>query len=115
VQCPAVVHEGVTPHCCVLLIAGGMLEEHKRASVPTAMYCLLAAYCLEAAALTYTTVVFESLVTDTDACYTAEELARYVCLCLGRSVLLCPTCNRGTCSLLCGAFCCLQGSGLWCS
>lgn len=55
-----------------------MLEEHKRKNVPTAMYCLLSAYCLEAAALTYTTVVFEGLVGDVDKCYLPEELARHV-------------------------------------
>uniref|UniRef100_A0A383W0M9 sn-1-specific diacylglycerol lipase n=1 Tax=Tetradesmus obliquus TaxID=3088 RepID=A0A383W0M9_TETOB len=57
-------------------LRGGMLEEHKRKNVPTAMYCLLSAYCLEAAALTYTTVVFEGLVGNVDKCYTPEELAR---------------------------------------
>ncbi|WIA18498.1 hypothetical protein OEZ85_009951 [Tetradesmus obliquus] len=57
-------------------LRGGMLEEHKRKNVPTAMYCLLSAYCLEAAALTYTTVVFEGLVGDVDKCYLPEELAR---------------------------------------
>lgn len=55
-----------------------MLEEQKRANMPAALYCLLSAYCLEAAALTMNTVVFFGVINDGGACYTAAELARYV-------------------------------------
>jgi hypothetical protein len=87
-DCTFAAHHG----CVLLCFAGGMLEEHKRASVPTAMCCLLSAYCLEAAALTYTTVVFEGLVGDTDKCYTAEELARFVVF-----VAFCCKCSGAVC------------------
>lgn len=64
---------------CATVPAGGMLEEHKRAQVPTALYCLLASYCLEAAALVfYTAVFFQVTKGQTTLCYTAEELARWV-------------------------------------
>lgn len=59
--------------------AGAMLEEHKRAAIPTALYCLFAAYGLEAAALVYATVVNFGVLKDTlYTCHTQEELARYV-------------------------------------
>jgi hypothetical protein len=54
-----------------------MLEEHKRAAIPSALYCLLSAYTLEAAALVYATVVNFGLLADTiGSCHTPEELAR---------------------------------------
>lgn len=57
--------------------AGAMLEEHKRAAILPALYCLLSAYALEAGALVYATVVNFGLLADTiGSCHTAEELAR---------------------------------------
>jgi len=56
---------------------GAMLEERKRAAMPTALYCLLSAYCLEAAALVYATAVHFGVLKDSlSSCHTAEELAR---------------------------------------
>lgn len=53
------------------------MEEYKRAAMPTALYCLLSAYALEAAALVYATIVNFGLLADTiGSCHTAEELAR---------------------------------------
>eukprot|EP00878_Enallax_costatus_P015176 GHUV01015888.1.p1 GENE.GHUV01015888.1~~GHUV01015888.1.p1 ORF type:complete len:152 (+),score=23.60 GHUV01015888.1:483-938(+) len=60
----------------LISLRGALLEENKRANMPTALYCLLSAYCLEAAALTMTTVVFFGVISNTSTCYTAAELAR---------------------------------------
>lgn len=54
-----------------------MLQEYKRAVMPTALYCLLSAYLLEAAALVYATIVNFGVLADTiGTCHTADELAR---------------------------------------
>jgi hypothetical protein len=54
-----------------------MLEEYKRRAMPAALYCLLSAYTLEAAALVYATIVNFGVLRDTlSTCHTAEELAR---------------------------------------
>lgn len=57
--------------------SGALLQEYKRAAMPTALYCLLSAYLLEAAALAYATLVNFGLLADSlNTCHTAEELAR---------------------------------------
>jgi hypothetical protein len=54
-----------------------MLEVHKRSAMPAALYSLLAAYVLEAAALVYATVVtFAVLGQQPHGCYSEEELTR---------------------------------------
>ncbi len=54
--------------------AGGMLEVERRAAMPAALYCLLSAYCLEAVALVYATVVVTNY--QGDPCYSTAELAK---------------------------------------
>lgn len=65
-------------HAAHLVTAGAMLEVHKRAAMPSVLYCLLAAYALEGSALVYATAVnFGVLDKHTaEPCYTQEELAR---------------------------------------
>jgi hypothetical protein len=57
-----------------------MLELHKRAAMPAALYSLFGAYALEAAALVFATVInFGVLGSEMfRACYTEEELAQCV-------------------------------------
>lgn len=58
-------------------VTGAMLEVHKRSAMPAALYSLLAAYVLEAAALVYATVVtFAVLGQQPHGCYSEEELTR---------------------------------------
>eukprot|EP00775_Hariotina_reticulata_P013184 gene13184-13315_t len=58
---------------------GAMLQLEKRSSMPRALYCLLAAYAMEAAALLFLTVVtFQALDSGNVRCYTDAELKRQV-------------------------------------
>jgi len=63
--------------CCAS--TGAMLQLEKRSSMPRALYSLLAAYAMEAAALLFLTVVtFHALDSGRVSCYTDDELQRQV-------------------------------------